>query len=66
MTSRETILLTADDLSDPERAANRLNFIFSHILERLDRIEGLGSAAIIRQPVHVKDTDDNIIHSMGT
>ena len=66
MTSREHYQLTTEDMADPERAANRLNFFLSHIADRLDALEGLREAAIVRQPLRVKDSDENLIHSMGT
>jgi len=65
-TSRELYMLTAADLSDPEQAANRLNQMLARLAERVDRLEGLGNAALVRQPLRVRDSDDNLIHSLGT
>lgn len=64
--SREFLFVTAQDLVDPEQAANRINVILSHISDRLDRLEGLRDASIIRQPLRVEDSDGNKIHSFGS
>lgn len=66
MTTREYYSLTAADLADPEKAANQINQILSHLSDRLDQLEGIRGTATIQSPLEVKDTSENLIHSMGS
>ncbi len=53
--------LSVADLETPEQTANRLNFILSHIQDRLAQLEGTRGTSTIQAPVDIIDTDGNIV-----
>jgi hypothetical protein len=59
--SREVIRLSAEDLSDPVRGADRLNFVLAHISDRLDQLEALRGKAQVRGHLQIIDPDTGTV-----
>ena len=61
-TSRENYQLRAQDLSS---LLNELNFIFSRIADRLDKIEGIRGTSTIVDGLTI-ETNSQIVHGFNT
>jgi len=57
----EFFIVSAQDMRTPEAAANRLNFILSHIADILDAMQGLRGNAVIRGQLIIEDSEGNEI-----
>jgi len=54
-TSREFIQLTMADIEEPQQMVERLNWLFAHVSDRLDRLEGLRGKAQVHGHLQIID-----------
>ncbi len=60
-TISQAFLITAEDMSDPERAADVLNEVLARIADRLDALQGTRGTADLRNSLRVLDTNDVVV-----
>ena len=58
---REHFFLSVADLETPELMADRLNNIFSHLQDRLDKLEGTRGTSTIEAPLEILGTDGLLV-----